>query len=97
MVPYGQIVRKEAAGAVCKQATDRTDDAGSMRSLGPRSLDVTCRACRCRTSVNVDPLSNEVTVPSLGPRMRCTKCGRLGAYVRPDWTPLRGVPGAPQP
>jgi hypothetical protein len=30
---------------------------------------------------------------SLGPRIRCTKCGQLGATVRPDWTRLRGGQG----
>jgi hypothetical protein len=29
---------------------------------------------------------------SFGPRMRCTKCGHLGADVRADWSQLRGVP-----
>jgi hypothetical protein len=65
---------------------------GNMRSLGPRSLDVTCRACGHYTSVNVDAYADDVAVPSLGPRMRCTKCGRLGAYARPNWSELRGVP-----
>jgi ribosomal protein L37E len=65
---------------------------GNMRSLGPRSLDVMCRACGHHTSVNVDAYADDVAVPSLGPRMRCRKCGHLGANVRPDWSQLRGVP-----
>jgi hypothetical protein len=65
---------------------------GNMRNLGPRSLDVTCTACGRRESVNVDAYPDDVEVPSFGPRMRCGKCGHLGANVRPDWTQLRGVP-----
>jgi hypothetical protein len=65
---------------------------GNMRSLGPRLLDVTCRACGHRTVVNVDAYPDDATVPSFGPRMRCSKCGHLGAYARPDWRQLRGVP-----
>jgi hypothetical protein len=65
---------------------------GNMRSLGPRGLDVTCKACGYSTTVNVDDWPNETPVPSFGPRMRCSKCGHLGANVRLDWTQLRGVP-----
>ena len=63
---------------------------GNMRSLGPRSLDVTCKACGYRTTVNVDGYPDDAAVPSVGPRMRCSRCGHLGAGVRPDWTQLRG-------
>jgi hypothetical protein len=28
---------------------------------------------------------SDVTVPSLGPKMVCTKCGTIGADVRPNW------------
>jgi hypothetical protein len=69
---------------------------GNMRSLGARSLDVTCKKCGYRTEVNLEAFPDDVTVPSLGPRMRCTKCGCLGAMVRPDWTRLRGMPRALQ-
>jgi hypothetical protein len=69
---------------------------GNMRSLGPRSLDVTCKGCGHHTTVNVDDWHDETPVPSFGPRMRCKKCGHLGANVRPDWAQLRGVPGTPR-
>jgi hypothetical protein len=35
--------------------------------------------------MNVDHLSGDLTVPSFGPRMVCTKCGMIGAEVRPNW------------
>jgi ribosomal protein L37E len=68
---------------------------GNMRALGPHSLDVECRACGHHTSVDVDDWPDETPVPSFGSRMRCRKCGHLGASVRLDWTQLRGVPRTP--
>jgi hypothetical protein len=35
--------------------------------------------------MNVDHLLGDVPVPSLGPKMVCTKCGTIGADVRPNW------------
>jgi hypothetical protein len=35
--------------------------------------------------MNVDHLPGDITVPSLGPKMVCTKCGTIGADVRPNW------------
>jgi hypothetical protein len=53
---------------------------GNMRQNGVRGLDVTCLHCGYHTAVNVDAHPDHVTVPSFGPRMRCTKCDKLGAY-----------------
>src|SRR5258706_1843948 len=52
---------------------------GNMRRNGVRGLDVTCSACGYHTEVNVDRWPDDTPVPSFGPRMRCTKCGKLGA------------------
>jgi hypothetical protein len=60
-------------------------DLANMRQNGVRSLDVQCNQCRHRVIVNVDHLPGDVTVPSFGPRMVCTKCGTIGADVRPNW------------
>jgi transcription elongation factor Elf1 len=70
-------------------------DLGNMRSLGVRSLDVTCLTCGHHTSVNVDRFPDHVITQSLGRRMRCKKCGRLGASVRPDWSQMQGIPKGP--
>ena len=56
-----------------------------MRANGVRSLDVQCPQCRHRVIVNVDHLSGYLTVPSFGPKMVCTRCGTIGADVRPNW------------
>jgi hypothetical protein len=37
--------------------------------------------------MNVDHLPNDTIVRALGPKMVCTKCGHVGADVRPDWSP----------
>jgi hypothetical protein len=60
-------------------------DLANMRANGVRSLDVQCHQCRHRVIVNVEHLSGNVTVASLGRRMVCTKCGTIGADVRPNW------------
>jgi hypothetical protein len=43
-----------------------------------------CHQCRHRVILNVDHRPN-LTMPSFGPRMVCTKCGTIGADVRPNW------------
>ena len=58
---------------------------GNMRQNGVRRLFVTCSACGYHTEVNVDRWPDEVPVPSFGPQMRCTKCGKLGATAIPNW------------
>jgi hypothetical protein len=55
----------------------------NMRQNGVRSLDVQCNQCRHRVIVNVDHLPGDLTVPSFGPRLVCTKCGTIGADARP--------------
>jgi hypothetical protein len=54
---------------------------GSMRRLGVRSLAVTYR-CHHETIINADRWSGQMRV---GPRMVCSKCGTVGADVRPNW------------
>jgi hypothetical protein len=35
--------------------------------------------------LSVDRWSDDVAVPSFGPRMVCTGCGIVGADARPNW------------
>jgi hypothetical protein len=57
----------------------------NMRANGVRSLDIQCNQCRHRVILNVDHLPRDLTVPSFGPKMVCTRCGTIGADVRPNW------------
>ena len=59
---------------------------GNMRRNGVHGLFVTCQHCVHYAKVNVDAWPDDVVVLSLGQRMRCSKCGKLGAMVRPDWS-----------
>ena len=60
-----------------------------IRGHGCRDLLVYCNSGRCHHSatMNDDWLSDETPVRSLCRRMVCTKCGMIGADVRPDWSP----------
>jgi hypothetical protein len=72
-------------------ATERLDypiepmDLANMRQNGVRSLEIVCHECRHKTVMNVDHLPGDLTVKSFEPRMVCTKCGTIGADVRPNW------------
>ena len=59
----------------------------NMRANGVRSLIVICTNATCRHEaiVNVDGQSDDAFVPAFGRLMRCQKCGRRGADVRPNW------------
>jgi hypothetical protein len=48
---------------------------GNMRANGVRSLDVCCWICHHRAIMSADPWSDDVPVPTFGPRMVCTRCG----------------------
>jgi hypothetical protein len=58
---------------------------GNMRSLGVRSLAVTCELCHRAAVVDIEALPDDVPVPVFGPRMVCTRCGIIGADARPNW------------
>jgi hypothetical protein len=63
-------------------------DLANMRQNGVRSLDIQCcLCCRCLHQVilNVDHLPGDLTVPSFGSHIVCTKCGTIGADARPNW------------
>jgi hypothetical protein len=60
-------------------------DLANMRENGVRALAVQCHQCRHQVVMNVDHLQGDLTVKSFEPKMVCTKCGTIGADVRPNW------------
>ena len=66
---------------------------GNMRANGVRPVIAWCSNVNCRHEaiVNIDSQSDDVFVPSLGPRMRCERCGQQGADVRPNWNERRTI------
>jgi hypothetical protein len=58
---------------------------GSMRRHGVRGLQATCQHCGHERAVSMDDWPDDDTVPSFGPRMRCSRCGQLGATAVPNW------------
>jgi hypothetical protein len=66
---------------------------GNMRANGVRSLDVSCWQCHHRAIMSADPWSDDVPVPTFGPRMVCTQCGIVGAPP----AALAGAAGAGEP
>jgi hypothetical protein len=62
---------------------------GHIRAHGCRDLLIYCNSGRCHHggAMNGDHLPDETAVRSLGARMVCTRCGHIGADVRPDWSP----------
>jgi hypothetical protein len=66
---------------------------GDMRENGVRTLDAWClgRDCHHHRTLDVDAMPDDVAVPSIGPRLRCERCGRLGADARPNWSEYRAA------
>ncbi len=66
---------------------------GNMRAHGVRTIAAWCAARDCHHAavIDVERLGDDVPVPSLGARMRCSRCGRLGADARPNWQERRAV------
>ena len=62
---------------------------GHIRSHGCRDLLIYCGSINCShsTTMSAEHLPDDTVVRSLGPKMICTKCGHVGADVRPDWSP----------
>ena len=70
---------------------------GHIRGHGCCDLLVYCSSIICNHSItlNADHLPDETAIRQLGARMVCTRCGLIGADVRPDTScrPERSCPG----
>jgi hypothetical protein len=58
---------------------------GHIRAHGVRHLLIYCSTGRCHHSavINADRWSDDT---GLSPKSVCTKCGMIGADVRPNWS-----------
>jgi hypothetical protein len=73
---------------------------GHLRSNGVRRLLIYCSTGLCHHSavVDADRWSDDTALRDLCPKAVCTKCGMIGADVRPDWSerpPAESLTGAP--
>jgi hypothetical protein len=76
-------------GSAEHASINRTCDSNDPRQhAGARrgSLSVSCWCCHHDGVFSADVWQDAVYVPSFGPRMVCTRCGIVGADVRPNWT-----------
>jgi hypothetical protein len=56
------------------------------------------RTAATERAVSMDGWPDDATVPSFGPRMRCSRCGKLGATAVPNWIERADrLPGGAQP
>jgi len=67
---------------------------GEMRASRVHGLLVYCSDYKCShlvtlSSTAADRWHSEIRLSDLEPRFVCTKCGRRGADVRPDFLPAR--------
>ena len=75
--------------AVRKVETFEPVTLGHIRSHGCRDLLVYCGSINCSHSatMNADHMPGDTPIRPLGAHMVCSKCGHVGADVRPDWSP----------
>lgn len=66
---------------------------GNMRDHGVRAVDAWCEATGCghMATINVDPLPDELPVPDVALRLRCSYCGSRRIHARPNWTELKAA------
>jgi hypothetical protein len=55
--------------------------------------DLVCNHCG---KLSLAPFPDDLVLLTLDRRCRCTKCGRKGSDVRPDWTPHTGAQWQPR-
>ena len=62
---------------------------GHMRALGCRRLLIYCSTGLCHHSaiVEADHWGDQTAIRDLCSKAVCTRCGMIGADVRPDWSP----------
>jgi len=83
------LVQERIQMAVRRTETFPPVTMGHIRGQGCRDLLVYCGSGRCHHSAPLsgDGFPDDMPVRSLCGRMICTRCGYIGADVRPDWSP----------
>ena len=63
-------------------------DLASMRTHGPRAVNATCLnpGCGHEALINVDSLPDDLPVPDVALRLRCSACGSRQIKTMPDWS-----------
>jgi hypothetical protein len=74
--------REHEGDGASTEVLDRADGSG-------QAIEVQCFGCRHEVVINVDKYPGDLLVREFGPRMVCTKCGMVGADVRPNWKERR--------
>ena len=59
---------------------------GNMREHRVRAVEATCETCKHEAVINVDALPDELYVPDVALKLRCSSCGSRKIVVRPDWS-----------
>ena len=57
----------------------------NMRENGVGSIQATCEACTHEATVDVSGLPEDVFVPDVALRLRCSGCGSKHVVTRPNW------------
>jgi hypothetical protein len=57
----------------------------NMRQHGVRCVEATCEGCK-HEAINVDSLPDDLYVPDVALRLRCSACGSKKITTRPDWS-----------
>lgn len=60
---------------------------GEMRASGVRDVVIYCRDHRCshHLETNADGWADDVRLSDIEPNFTCTRCGKTGADVRPNF------------
>ncbi len=58
----------------------------NMRAHGVRSIAAECRDCQHEATVSAEGLPDDLLVPDVALRLRCSACGSKAVVTRPDWT-----------
>ncbi|PVE24915.1 hypothetical protein DC522_08320 [Microvirga sp. KLBC 81] len=61
-------------------------DLASMREYGARSVEATCQTLGCgqEAIVNMDGRPDEISVPDIGLKLKCSRCGSRDIKIIPD-------------